>query len=105
MLNKIQIIGRLGHDPESVLLPDDTLTVKLRIATNRNVKDEVETTWHRVVVWGKLAATCANYLKKGHLAYVEGRMNYREYDKDGETRVSPEIIAETIKFLTPRNGK
>lgn len=77
---------------------------ELRIATQESYKDksgerQKRTEWHRVTVWGKMAEACAKYLAKGRQVYVEGRLQTRSYDKDGEKKFVTEIIAADVQFL------
>ncbi len=103
-LNKVFLIGRLTHDVDFRYLPSGTAIANLNLATNRiykdrtgNLKEEVE--YHKVVAWGKLAELCRQYLSKGRLIFVEGRIRARAWiDTQGNKRMSYEIIAENIKF-------
>jgi single-strand DNA-binding protein len=111
-INKVILIGRLGADPELRYSLEGKPVVTMRIATNeviirQNGDKEIQTEWHRIVAFGKLAETCAEYLVTGSQIYVEGSLRYRKIlDRSGFTRVIPEIFAETIKFLSkpaPKN--
>lgn len=108
MLNRAQIIGHLGRDPESRYLPDGTLTVQLAVATTEKWKDKAgnrqeATTWHRCVVWARLAEIAAEYLRKGALVYVEGRIDHRKWtDKEGQERYTTEIRVEQLRMLSGR---
>jgi single-strand DNA-binding protein len=109
-INKVILIGRLGADPELRYSLEGKPVVTMRIATNevinREGTKETLTEWHRVVAFGKLAETCAEYLKKASQIYVEGSLRYRKIlDRSGFTRVIPEIFAETIKFLSKPASK
>lgn len=110
MLNRAQIIGHLGRDPESRYLPDGTLTVQLAIATTEKWKDksgnrQEATTWHRCVVWARLAEIAAEYLRKGALVYVEGRIDHRKWtDKEGQERYTTEIRVEQLRMLSGRKN-
>lgn len=103
-LNKVFLIGRLTQEVDFKYLPSGTPLANLNLATNRvykdktgNLKEEVE--YHKVVVWGKLAELCRQYLSKGRLIFVEGRIRSRTWlDTEGNKRVSYEIIAENIRF-------
>jgi single-strand DNA-binding protein len=110
-INKVILIGNLGRDPELRYTQGGTAVATLNIATTRsytktNSNERVEETeWHRVVVWGKQAEFCNQYLTKGRQVYVEGRLQTRNYeDKDGVKRYSTEVIAETVQFLGGRGG-
>lgn len=104
-LNKAQIIGNLGRDPELRYLPDGKAVVNLAIATSEKYKDksgqQVEhTEWHKVSFFDKLAEICGQYLKKGSTVYVEGSIRTRKYmDKDGVEKYSTEIRGERMQML------
>ena len=105
MLNKIQIIGRLGQDPEARSTQNNTTVTNLSVATSERYKnkqgEQVENTeWHRVTAWDRLGEICRDYLKKGSLVYIEGKVQTRDYeDKDGVKRYVTEIIAREMKML------
>ena len=103
MLNKVQIIGRLGRDPEARNLPNGGQVVNFNVATDRKwTKDgerQVETEWHRVTAFGKLAEICSDYLKKGSMVYIEGRIKTDKYQKDGIDVYTTGIIAESMQML------
>jgi single-strand DNA-binding protein len=104
-VNKVLLIGRLGSDPEVRHTGGGAAVANFSLATNeswndKNGQKQERTEWHRVVVWGKLAQLCGEYLSKGRQAYVEGRLQTRQWqDKDGQTKYTTEIIATTIQFL------
>lgn len=106
MLNQIQIIGHLGKDPEVRYLPSGDAVCNFSIATTEKWKDKAtgeakeQTEWHRISAFGKLAEICSGYLKKGSLAFVQGKIQTRKYtDKDGVEKFSTEIKADTMKML------
>jgi len=105
MLNKALLIGRLGGDPEVRYTQDGLMVVNFNIATDETRRDKKgdrvqKTEWHRIVVFGKLAEICANYLVKGKLIYVEGRIQTRSWeDKEGVRHYTTEIIASDMKML------
>jgi single-strand DNA-binding protein len=111
-LNKVQIIGNLGADPEMRALPSGAGVTNFRVAVSRNRRGTDgnmvdETEWFRVVAFDsgayKLAEICNQYLRKGHKVYVEGRLQSRKYtDKDGLERTSVEIIAGEMLMLSGR---
>ncbi len=109
-LNKVFIIGNLTRDPELKALPSGINVCSFSIATNRVYKDkngvkQENTDFHNVVVFGRQADTTAAYLKKGAMAYVEGRLTTRSWDgPDGKKNYRTEIIADTIQF-GPRAGQ
>lgn len=94
------LIGRLGADPELKTIKSGAAVCNLTIATSEYDKDKKEKTeWHKVQVWGKVAENCAKYLKKGSLAYIEGRLQTRSWEKDGTKHYTTEIIAHAVQFL------
>jgi single-strand DNA-binding protein len=110
MLNKVQLIGFLGAAPEVRYTQEQEAVARVRIATSETWKDkngekQERTEWHRVVFFGKTAEIAGEYLKKGSLVYVEGRLQTRSWEKDGETRYATEIIAESMKMLPSGGGK
>ena len=110
MLNKAQIIGRLGQDPEVRYTQSNTAVATLSVATSERYKDkngeqQEKTEWHRVVAWARLAEICQEYLKKGSLVYIEGTIQTREWeDKDGVKRYTTEIKALSMQMLDSKGG-
>jgi single-strand DNA-binding protein len=107
-LNKAMVFGNLTRDPELKALPTGQQVCTFSIATNRVFKKAdgtkgEQTEFHNIVVWGRQAENCAQYLKKGSTAYVEGRLQTRSWDKDGQKQYRTEIKAETVQF-GPRPG-
>jgi single-strand DNA-binding protein len=108
-LNQAQIIGYLGKDPEVRYLPSGEAVANFSIATSEKWKDKAtgepreETEWHRISVFGRLAEIVGEYLKKGSLVFVQGKLKTRKYtDGQGVERYSTEIRAETMKMLGGR---
>lgn len=106
MLNQAQIIGHLGKDPETRYLPSGEAVTNFSIATTEKWKDKATgeqkeaTEWHRINTFGKLAEICGQYLKKGSLAFIQGKIVTRKWtDKDGIERYSTEIKADTMKMM------
>ena len=105
MINKAILIGRLGKDPEARYTPDGTMVTNFNLATDEQWKDKngekvQKTEWHRIVTFGKLAEICGNYLAKGKLVFIEGRIQTRSWeDKDGVKRFTTEIVASDMKML------
>lgn len=102
MLNRIILIGRLTRDPELRYTPNGTAVARFTLAVDRRqAKDrERETDFIDIVVWQKLAETCANYIGKGRLVAVEGRLQIRSYDDNqGIRRKAAEVVAESVHFL------
>jgi single-strand DNA-binding protein len=109
-VNKVILIGNLGRDPEIRYTPGGQAVANFSLATSesftsREGKREERTEWHRIVVWGKTAENCAQYLAKGRTVYIEGRIQTREWeDKEGQKRQTTEIVAQTVQFLGSRDG-
>jgi single-strand DNA-binding protein len=105
MVNKVLLIGRLGKDPEVRYTPDGTMVTNFSMATDEYRKDKngekvQRTEWHRIVTFGKLAEICGNYLSKGKLVFVEGRIQTQSWeDKEGNKRYTTEIIASDMRML------
>lgn len=109
-LNKVMIMGNVGQNLELRKTSSGRSVVNISIATTQRWKDEKgaekETTeWHKVIVWGKLAENCGKYLSKGRGCFVEGRLQTRKYEKDGQDHYSTQIIADNVQFLTAGGGK
>lgn len=104
-VNKVLLIGRLGADPELRYTADGVPVATFNVATSETFKDrsgtkQERTEWHRVVAWRKLGEISGEYLKKGKLVYIEGKIQSREYEaKDGTKRKTFEIIASEMKML------
>ena len=108
MLNKVILIGRLTRDPELRYTPNGVAVTKFSLAVDRTFKNrqgERETDFIDVVVWQKQAENCANFLGKGRLAAVEGRLQIRTYDdSQGVRRKAAEVVADNVKFLDRAKG-
>jgi len=108
MLNRVVLIGRLTRDPELRYSPSGVAVANFTLAIDRrfkNAQGEKETDFIPCVVFKQLAELCANYLAKGKLASVDGRIQVRTYnDKDGQKRWVTEVIAEDVHFLSPRDS-
>ena len=104
-VNKVILIGRLGADPEVRYTTNGGAVANFNMATNESWTDksgqkQERTEWHKVVVWGKMAEICGQYLTKGRQAFVEGRLQTREWtDKEGGKRYTTEIVAQNVQFL------
>lgn len=104
-VNKVILIGNLGGAPEVRFTPGGQAVANFRIATNESWTDksgqkQERTEWHRIVVWGKLAELCGEYLTKGRQCFVEGRLQTREWqDKDGKKNYTTEVVAQNVVFL------
>ncbi|NOZ78106.1 MAG: single-stranded DNA-binding protein [Acidobacteria bacterium] len=106
-INKVILVGNVGRDVDFRALPNGNNLAKFTLATSEaRFKDsdgKPHTEWHRIVVWGKLAEICNQYVTKGKQLYVEGRIRTSSYEKDGIKRYSTEIYADTIEFLGRRS--
>lgn len=109
-LNKVEIIGRLGNDPEMRSLPNGEAVATLSVATSESWVDKIsgerkeKTEWHRVVFYGRLAEVSGQYLKKGGLIYIEGKLTTKEYtDKQNIKRYMTEIQGRNLLMLSNTN--
>lgn len=105
-MNRVTLIGNLGGNPELRSTQNGMEVANFSVATKEvflkdNQKME-NTEWHRIVVWGKLAKSCATYLHKGSSVCVEGRLQTRKYAKNGVDHYATEIVATNVIFLTPK---
>lgn len=103
-LNRVQLIGRLGRDPETRYTPTGSKLCQFSVAVSRRWKDQEgeskETTdWFNIEAWGRLGEICGQYLKKGRLVYVEGRLQTDRYEHEGETRYFTKVIARQVQML------
>lgn len=111
MLNKAQLIGHLGRDPDLRYIPEGTAVANLAVATNENWRDksgakQERTEWHRVVLFGKVAEIAGEHLHKGSLVYLEGRIQTRKWQgEDGADRYTTEIVADQMRMLGGRKGQ
>ncbi|HEX3695575.1 MAG TPA: single-stranded DNA-binding protein [Polyangia bacterium] len=108
-VNKVILIGNLGADPELKYTPSSRPLCNLRIATTDVFKDkggqrQERTEWHRVTVWGDQAENCSKYLSKGRSVYIEGRLQTRSYDKDGQKHYATDVVADRVVFLGSGGG-
>lgn len=111
-LNKVILIGNLGGDPEVRYTQGGQAVANFSIATNEKWTNkntgqpEERTEWHKIVVWGKLAELCKEYLAKGRNVYVEGRLQTRKWeDKQGQTRYTTEVVGNSVLFLGSRGER
>jgi len=109
-INKVIIVGRLGQDPEVRYTPDGTAVANFSVATSEEWKDKgtgekkERTEWHRIVAWRRLGEICGEYLSKGRQVYIEGRLQTKQWEKDGVTRYSTEIVASNMQMLGSRDS-
>ena len=107
-VNKVILVGRLGRDPETRYTGGGQAVANFSVATDETYKDrngekQKRTEWHKIVVWGKQAEIAQQYLKKGSLIFIEGRIQSREWqDKEGQKRTSFEIVANNFRMLGGR---
>lgn len=101
MLNKVVLIGRLVRDPEMRVTPSGIAVTQFTIAVDRIRKKDAEKTadFIRIVTWRRLAEICGEYLKKGKLVAVDGRLQYDSYERNGEKVVTADIVADQVQML------
>jgi len=113
-MNSVVLIGRLARDPELRFTASGKAVATFSVAVNRIYSKEKEADFFNVVVWGKPAENCANYLSKGRLVGLQGRLQSRSYEQNGEKRYVTEVVADQVEFLewgnktspsTPSAGK
>ena len=103
-VNKVILVGNLGSDPQVRYTPGGQAVANFNIATserfnNKAGEKEERTEWHRIVAWGKLAEICQQYLKKGKQVYIEGRLQTRQWEKEGQKHYTTEVKADKIVLL------
>ena len=105
-INKVELLGRVGTEPEMTYTPSGTAITKLRLATDRRRQDgQVEADWHNIVVWGKSAEAVNNYVGKGQRVYIAGRLVQNSWQSDdGQNRHRTEVHASEVVFLDSNNG-
>lgn len=109
-LNRVQLIGYLGKDPESKYTPTGKRVTDFPMAVTNRWTDESgspkeHTEWVHVEAWGRLAETCHEHLGKGSLVFVEGRLKTDRYEDEGETRYFTKVVARTVQFLSGSRGE
>lgn len=108
MVNRVTLIGRLTRDPEILTSPKGLAVARLRLATNGFTRDEDgnkldDVQYHSLVAFGPLAGICQEYLRRGKLVYIEGRLRSREWDgKDGLRRYTTEVTVDVMRMLSPK---
>ncbi len=103
-LNRVQLIGRLGKDPEGKFTPTGKKVAHFSIAVSNRWKDKSgetkeSTEWVNIEAWGRLGEVCQEYLKKGSLIFLEGRLKTDKYEDKGETKYFTKIVAQSLEFL------
>lgn len=107
-LNKVMLIGKLGKDPEVRYTASGQAVAGFSLATGEKFKNksgewEERTEWHNITLWGKLAEIAGEYLSKGKMAYIEGRLQTRKWqDKNGNDRYTTEIVGDKMQLLSPK---
>ena len=110
-VNRVTLLGNLGADPETKKTAGGQTITLFNLATsnawtNREGQRQEHTEWHRIVAWGKLAETCAEYLSKGRKVYIEGRIQTRSWeDEKGQKRYTTEVVASQVLFLGGNQDK
>ena len=108
-VNKVILVGNLGQDPDARFTPQGTAVTNLSVATNESWKDQSgeikeKTEWHRVVMYGRMAETASEYMNKGQMVYIEGRLQTREWeDKNQVKRRTTEIRCDSFTMLGKRS--
>ena len=109
-INKVILVGNLGQDPDVKYTAGGAAVTTLSIATSESWKDkdsgkdQERTEWHRVVLWRRLAEIAGEYLKKGSKVYIEGSLQTRKWEQDGQTRYTTEIVGRDMQFLDSRGS-
>ena len=105
-INRIELLGRVGTDPELRRTKQGTAVCRLRLATDRRSgSGDTQTDWHNLVCWGKTAEAVAEYVRKGDRIYASGRLGYDDWeDQDGQRRQTTEVHANEVIFLDSRNS-
>ena len=103
-MNKVILIGRLGGDPELKYTPNGTAQAKINLATSERWKDndgnnQEKTEWHRIITWRRQAEFAGEWLKKGQLVCVEGKLQTRSWEQDGQKKYMTEVVADNITML------
>lgn len=105
-VNKVILVGNVGKDPEVNYIREDVPVAKFPLATSETYTKDGEkitqTEWHNIVLWRGLARVVEKYVRKGSLLYIEGKINTRSYEKDGETKYITEIVADNMRMLGKR---
>ena len=109
-INKVILVGNLGQDPDVKYTAGGAAVTTLSLATSESWKDkdtgsdQEKTEWHRVVLWRRLAEIAGEYLKKGSKVYIEGQLQTRKWEQDGQTRYTTEVVGRDMQFLDSRGG-
>jgi single-strand DNA-binding protein len=103
-VNKVILVGNVGNDPEVKYIKEDVPVAKFSLATNetyrtRDGEKRTETEWHNIVIWRGLAKVVEQYVKKGSQLYIEGKIQTRQYEQDGQTKYFTEVVAREMRML------
>ena len=106
-LNRVQLIGRLGRDPESKFTPTGKKVTQFSMAVSNRWKDKngetkESTEWVNIEAWGRLGEVCQQYLKKGSLIFLEGRLKTDKYEEKGEMKYFTKVVAQSLEFFDKR---
>ncbi|MFM8319312.1 MAG: single-stranded DNA-binding protein [Chloroflexota bacterium] len=109
-LNRVQLIGRLGRDPETRFTPKGAKVTHFSLAVDRHWKSgegeaRERTDWFNIEAWGRLGEICQEYLGKGRLVFIEGRLQLDSYEKDGEKRTAVKVVAASMQILDRKPGE
>lgn len=109
-LNRVQLIGNLGKDPETRFTPTGKKVCRFSVAVNRHWtssegESKVATDWFNVEAWGRLGEICQEYLNKGSLVYLEGRLQTDQYEHEGEKRYITKVVAAQLQMLDRKSGE
>lgn len=100
MVNRVFLLGNIGGEPEIKYFPNGTEVVNFSLATSEKRQEKDYTEWHKIVAFGKLAEVCSQHLCKGAKVFVEGRIHYESWEKDGEKRYATKIIINQLKIIS-----
>ena len=110
-VNRVILLGHLGRDPEMRYMPDGKAIANLNLATSESFKDrdgnrQERTEWHRIVLFGRIAEIAGEYLQKGSMAYIEGKLQTRKWtDKEGQERYTTEIVGDRLQLVGSKPGR
>jgi len=109
MVNKVTLLGNVGNDPEVRYVAENVPVATFNLATSETYTNKAgekvtNTEWHHIVLWRGLAKVVETYIKKGSLVYIEGKITYRSYEKDGQKLYFTEIVADQMKMLGKKEG-
>lgn len=107
-INKVILIGNVGIDPEIKVLSNDTKVAKISVATSESYNDKdgnkvEKTQWHTIIAWRWMADVCEKYISKGSKVYIEGKLEYRTFEQNGQQMKATDIISDKIEVLSSIN--